>query len=329
MKRRKFIRSTGQVGIGLAVASCGVQVDPEPKNTATAASSSGPVAICTWGFQEANQVAGEALEEGRSALDAAIAGVSIEEANIKNRTVGKGGAPDREGRVTLDASVMAPDGNAGSVACVQNITHVAALARKVMEETPHVMLAGIGAEEFGYQNGFKKEDLLTAQSKEKYQEWLKEKKYKPIINIENHDTIGMLTLDRNGDLAGACTTSGLAYKMAGRVGDSPIIGSGLYIDNEVGGAAGTGLGEEIIKQVGSFLIVELMRNGMSPQKACEEAVKRTVRKAKNMENFQICYIAINKAGETGSFSLQEGFSRMEYRGGENKRIESDYHMKSK
>jgi len=188
MKRRKFIRSTGQVGIGLAVASCGVQVDPEPKTTGTAASSSGPVSICTWGFQEANQVAGEALEDGQSALDAAIAGVSIEEANIKNATVGKGGAPDREGRVTLDASVMAPDGNAGSVACVQTITHAAALAKKVMEETPHVMLAGVGAEEFAYQNGFKNENLLTAEAKEKYQEWLKEKNYKPVINIENHDT---------------------------------------------------------------------------------------------------------------------------------------------
>lgn len=328
MKRRKFIRSTGQVGIGLAVASCGVQVDPEPKTTATAASSGGPVSICTWGFQEANQVAGEALEDGQSALDAAIAGVSIEEANIKNATVGKGGAPDREGRVTLDASVMAPDGNAGSVACVQTITHAAALAKKVMEETPHVMLAGMGAEEFAYQNGFKSENLLTAEAKEKYQEWLKEKNYKPVINIENHDTIGMLTLDGNGDLAGACTTSGLAYKMAGRVGDSPIIGSGLYIDNEVGGAAGTGLGEEIMKQVGSFLIVELMRNGMSPGEACKEAVMRTVRKAKNIENFQVCYIAINKAGETGCFSLQEGFSMMEYRDGENQRTESDYHLKN-
>jgi len=191
-----------------------------------------------------------------------------------------------------------------------------------------VMLAGVGAEEFAYQNGFKNENLLTAEAKEKYQEWLKEKNYKPVINIENHDTIGMLTLDGNGDLAGACTTSGLAYKMAGRVGDSPIIGSGLYIDNEVGGAAGTGLGEEIMKQVGSFLIVELMRNGMSPGEACKEAVMRTVRKAKNIENFQVCYIAINKAGETGCFSLQEGFSMMEYRDGENQRTESDYHLKN-
>jgi N4-(beta-N-acetylglucosaminyl)-L-asparaginase len=328
MKRRKFIRSTGQVGLGLAVASCGVNPDPEQKASAINASTNGPVSICTWGFVNANQVSGNALENGKSALDAAIEGVSIEEADIKNTTVGKGGTPDREGRVTLDACVMSPDGNAGSVVCVQNITHVASLARMVMEKTPHVMLAGNGAEEFGYQNGFEKENLLTEDSKAAYKEWLKEKDYSPIINIENHDTIGMLTLDQNGDIAGACTTSGLGYKVAGRVGDSPIIGSGLYIDNEVGGASGTGLGEEIMKQVGSFLIVELMRNGMSPAEACKEAVMRTVKKAKNIEDFQIGYIAINKAGETGSFCLQQGFARMEFREGENKRIESDYHLKS-
>jgi len=328
MKRRKFIRSTGQVGLGLAVASCGVNPDREQKASAIRASSNGPVSICTWEFANANQVSGNALEKGKSALDAAIEGVSIEEADIKNTTVGKGGTPDREGRVTLDACVMAPDGNAGSVVYVQNITHVASLARMVMEKTPHVMLAGNGAEEFGYQNGFEKENLLTEDSKSAYKEWLKEKDYSPIINIENHDTIGMLTLDKNGDIAGACTTSGLGYKMAGRVGDSPIIGSGLYIDNEVGGATSTGLGEEIMKQVGSFLIVELMRNGMSPSEACKEAVMRTVKKAKNIEDFQIGYIAINKAGETGSFCLQKGFVRMEFREGENKRIESDYHLKS-
>lgn len=325
MKRRKFIRSTGQLGIGLAAIGCGVPPDSKLKASGIDTFSGAPVSICTWDFAAANQVAGESLEEGLSAMDAAISGVSVEEANIKNSTVGKGGAPDREGKVTLDASVMAPNGNAGSVACVQNITHVAALARKVMEETPHVMLAGVGAEEFGYQNGFEKENLLTPESKSKYNEWLKDKNYSPVINIENHDTIGLLTLDINGDIAGACTTSGLAYKMAGRVGDSPIIGSGLYVDNEIGGAAGTGLGEEIIKNVGSFLIVELMRNGMSPKEACKEAVMRTVRKTKNFENFQVGYIAINKLGETGSYSLQDGFAMTEYRDGANKLLKSEFY----
>ena len=329
MKRRKFIRSTGQIGLGLAAAGCGVSSQEEQKRNQVPAGTShgGPVAISTWMFEEANLAAGKALANGKSALDAAIEGVSIEEANVKNKTVGKGGAPDREGQVTLDASVMSPDGNAGSVACVKNIKHVAALARKVMEETPHVMLVGSGAEEFAFQNGFPKEDLLSEKSEKDYRKWLKEKKYKPIINVENHDTIGMLTMDKEGNIAGACTTSGLAYKMAGRVGDSPIIGGGLFIDNEVGGAAGTGLGEEIIKQVGSFLIVELMRNGMSPGEACKEAVMRTVKKAKNIDRFQVAYIAINKAGETGSYSLREGFARTEYRDGENKLINSKFHLK--
>ena len=326
MKRRKFIRSSGQLGLGLAVASCGIRPEAEQKESVVKTSAEGPVSISTWTFERANIAAGKALKNGKSALDAAIEGVSVEEADIKNTTVGKGGAPDREGRVTLDACVMAPDGNAGSVVCVQNITHVASLARMVMEKTPHVMLAGTGAEEFAYQNGFAKEDLLTKESEVAYKEWLKEKDYKPIINIENHDTIGMLTIDQNGDIAGACTTSGLGYKMAGRVGDSPIIGSGLYIDNEVGGAAATGLGEEIIKQVGSFLIVELMRNGMSPAEACKEAVMRTVKKSKNIDEFQVAYIAINKAGETGSYSLQEGFCSMEFRNGENKRIDSEFYL---
>jgi N4-(beta-N-acetylglucosaminyl)-L-asparaginase len=328
MKRRKFIRSTGQLGIGLAVAGCGLKPESAKAAIRVENTPSGPVSICTWGFVNANQVAGKALDEGKSALDAAIAGVSVEESDIKNSTVGKGGAPDREGRVTLDAGVMAPDGNAGSVVCVRNITHVASLARKVMEDTPHVMLAAEGAEQFALANGFAKENLLTPESEAKYREWLREKKYNPVINIESHDTIAILTLDQKGDLAGACTTSGLAYKMAGRVGDSAIIGSGLYVDNEIGAAAATGYGEEIMKQVGSFLIIELMRGGMSPQEACEEAIKRTLKKANNYKDIQVAYIAMNKSGQTGSFSLQEGFARMEYRAGKNERVESDSHFKN-
>ncbi|WP_203292524.1 N(4)-(beta-N-acetylglucosaminyl)-L-asparaginase [Luteirhabdus pelagi] len=331
MKRRTFLKSTTQAGVAAGIGVFAIGCNETQKNdekTKKPMVKPGEIAICTWGFSKANETAGLALQNGKNALDAVIDGVSVEEENLKNTTVGKGGAPDREGRVTLDACVMAPNGNAGAVVCVENITNVARLARKVMEETPHVMLAGEGAEQFAYTQGFKKENLMTEASQEAYQEWLKEKEYKPIINIENHDTIGMLTLDKNGDIAGACTTSGLAYKMMGRVGDSPIIGSGLYVDNEVGGAAGTGLGEEIMKKVGSFLIVELMRNGMSPQQACEAAVMRTVKTAKNLSDFQIAYIAINKAGETGSFSLQQGFAMMEYRNGTNTRKEAAFHLKT-
>ena len=203
----------------------------------------------------------------------------IEEADVKNSSVGKGGLPDRDGNVTLDACIMDKDGNYGAVMCVQNITHVISLARKVMQETPHVILAGEGAEKFGDDLGFEKENLLTESSKKAWKKWKETSNYKPVINIENHDTIGMLAIDHNGDISGACTTSGLSYKMAGRVGDSPIIGAGLFIDNEVGGATATGMGEEVLKTVGSFLIVELMRQGKTPQEACEEAVRRVVKKS--------------------------------------------------
>ncbi len=286
-----------------------------------------PIAICTWGFMDANQAAGEALMNNVSSLDAVIQGVHVEEQNIYNTTVGKGGAPDRDGNVTLDACVMNSDGNYGAVLCVQNISNVAALARKVMEETPHAILAGQGAEDFAYAKGFKKENLLTKDSEQAWEEWKKSSHYKPVINIENHDTIGMLAIDKNGDLSGACTTSGLAYKMKGRVGDSAIIGAGLYIDNEIGGAVATGLGEEVLKTVGSFLIVELMRNGMHPQQACEEAIRRIVNKSTNYKDFQIAYIAINKAGEVGSFCIHEGFTYMKFQDGKNMNVRSASYVK--
>lgn len=136
--------------------------------------------------------------------------------------------------------------------------------------------------------------MLTEESEKAWKEWLEHKNYKPIINIENHDTIGMLCMDEKGDIAGACTTSGLAYKMNGRVGDSPIIGAGLFLDNEIGGAVATGMGEAVMKSVGSFLIVELMRQGKTPQEACEEAVNRIVAKNTNYQDFQVAFVAMNK-----------------------------------
>ena len=338
MKRRKFIQNTAMTSVGIGLASTLLGCDneqekrtpiSEEKNTLPMPNrKNAPIAICTWQFTKANQMAGDALSAGQPALDAAIRGVAVEEENLKNTTVGKGGAPDREGNVTLDACVMNPEGDCGAVLCVSTITNVAALSRKVMEETPHVILAGEGAEEFGYRVGFKKENLLTDDSKKAWQEWLQSPEYKPIINIENHDTIGMLTMDNNGDIAGACTTSGLSYKMKGRVGDSPIIGSGLFLDNEVGGAVATGMGEEILKTVGSFLIVELMRNGMSPQAACEEAIGRIVRKNNRYKDFQIAYIAMNKAGETGAYCIHEGFTMMKYENEQNKNIPVDFYHKT-
>ena len=281
-----------------------------------------PVAITTWNFHEASRTAGELLSKGVSSLDAVEQGVRVEESNIKNQTVGKGGAPDRDGNVTLDAIIMAPNGDFGSVAFLENIEHPVSVARKVMEETPHKMLVGEGAYQFALSQGFESVDLLTEESEKQWKDWLKEKEYKPIINIENHDTIGMLCLDSNGDIAGACTTSGLAYKIRGRVGDSPIIGSGLFIDNEVGGAVATGLGEEILKNVSTFLVVELMRNGKSPQEACEIAMKRILKKNPNFNDFQVAFLALNKKGEVGSFCIHPGFMYTKYENLKNEEINS-------
>ena len=312
MKRRNFIFDIFSVGV---VSAMSTKLRAVNLNFTPMVRS-----ISTWKTTEANQKAGQMLDKGEHALDAAVAGVAIEEENPKNTTVGYGGAPDRTGKVTLDACVMNHLGDCGSVVAVENIVNVARLAKDVMEKTPHVMLSGKGAEEFAISQGYEKTDLLTDQSKKEWEEWLKDQDYRPIINIENHDTIGMLCIDKNNNLSGACTTSGLAYKMKGRVGDSPIIGSGLFIDNKIGGAVATGLGEEVVKTVGSFLVVELMRQGFSPQEACEKAVKRIVSNNSQENKFQVAYIAMNKKGEVGSYSIEPGFTYMDYVNGKNKEI---------
>jgi N4-(beta-N-acetylglucosaminyl)-L-asparaginase len=315
MERRKFLKNSGfgaaAVLTGPVVASCN-DTRENKKPQGTGAVTKGPIVIATWDVPNATAKAWETLHGGGSSLDAVEQGVMVEEADIKNQSVGKGGRPDRDGHVTLDACIMDKDSNCGAVVYLQNITHAVAVARKVMEDTPHVMLAGKGAEKFAIEKGFKQEELLTDKSKAEWLEWKKTSNYQPIINIENHDTIGMLAIDKNGDLSGACTTSGMAYKIAGRVGDSPIIGAGLFIDNEVGGATATGVGEEVVRTVGSFLIVELMRQGKSPQEACEEGVKRIIAKNSNYKDFQIGFIAVNKKGETGGYCIQPGFSYRTY-----------------
>lgn len=265
--------------------------------------------LATWNVPDAVSVAFAEIIRGKFAIDAIEAGCRIEESNVLNTTVGKGGLPDREGKVTLDACIMDASGNAGSVMFLEEIEHPISVARRVMEQTPHVILAGEGAQQFALREGFKKVKLLTESSERAYRKWLETSRYKPIINIENHDTIGMLAIDLAGNISGGCTTSGLAYKMRGRVGDSPIIGSGLFIDNEVGGATATGLGEEIIKSVGSFLIVELMRQGAHPNEACEEAVRRIAAKSgPKVRDFQAGFVAIRKDGEVGGFSIHPGFN---------------------
>lgn len=270
--------------------------------------TSSPVVISTWSHGlPANKIAWDILKNKGKAIDAVEKGVRNAESDPECNSVGYGGWPDRDGIVSLDACIMDETGNCGAVSYLQNIKHPISVARKVMEETPHVMLSGNGALQFALSKGFKEENLLTEKSKKKWEEWLKKAKYEPIINIENHDTISMLALDSKNNLSGACTTSGLAWKLHGRVGDSPIIGAGLYVDNKIGGAAATGVGESVMKMLGSFLIVELMRNGSSPQKACEEAIERIISN-QDYKNIQVGFLAINKNGDTGSFSVQKGFN---------------------
>lgn len=324
MKRRHFLISSviGSLGINQAFS----KLNPG-HHTSKLMQNTEPISIATWNFQNATAKAGAMLSNGASALDAVEQGVRVEEANIKNTTVGNGGYPDRNGNVTLDASIMAPNGDAGSVVYLKDIQHPVSVARKVMEESPHVMLAGEGAFHFAMTKGFERKDLLSQESKEAWRKWMKEKKYKPIINIENHDTIGMLCMDKNNDIAGACTTSGLAFKMNGRVGDSPIIGSGLFIDNEVGGAVATGLGEAIMKNVSSFLVVELMRNGYSPQEACEMALKRIIKGNGNYKEFQVGLLAMNKTGKIGAYSIHSGFTYAKTQNNLNSNVSSSYYSK--
>lgn len=305
--RRKFlsrsiIGSLGALTTSLWSSSC----NASESKPASPVISSKPLVISTWPNVKANQAAMNVLAQGGSSLDAVEAGVRVPEADPEDLSVGYGGRPDRDGHVTLDSCIMDATGNCGSVCFLQHIKHPVSVARKVMEETPHVILAGEGALQFALSKGFKKEDLMTPLSRKEWEEWKVEKAYKPIINIENHDTIGMISIDRKGDISGACTTSGLAFKMHGRVGDSPIIGAGLFIDNEIGGATATGMGEAVLKSLGSFLVVELMRQGLSPAEACKEAVMRIVKK-QNYKDIQIGYLAVNKAGEYGSYCIQPGF----------------------
>ena len=210
--------------------------------------------------------------------------------------------------------------------CLEHIVHPISVARLVMEKTPHIVLAGEGALQFALANGFKKENLLTPESEKIWKDWLRDAKYEPVINAENkllsfadsnipvgplnHDTIGMIALDSRGDLSGACTTSGLAFKMHGRVGDSPIIGAGLFVDNEIGACTSTGIGEEVIRIVGSHLVVEYMRQGMAPRDACKKAVERIVKRNpdKAGKDFQVGFLAVKKDGSFGAFCIQRGFS---------------------
>ena len=306
-QRRKFVKQASLAALAATISSCSSKAAEEDVSVNSTPSIGLPLVISTWPHLEDNLIAFNGINS-KGLLDGLVAGINNVENNPEDQSVGLGGRPDRNGEVTLDACIMDKDHRAGSVCFLKNIKNPISVARKVMEDTPHVILAGDGAMQFAVSQGFVKENLLTEKSKSEYLEWLKTSEYKPKVNVELHDTVGMLVMDSNQDISGGCSTSGLGYKMQGRVGDSPIIGAGLFVDNEVGAATATGMGELVLTTLGSFLTVEFMRQGKSPLEACKAAVLRTISQNKSTyKEMQVGYIAMDKQGRFGGYSIQPGF----------------------
>lgn len=324
LNRRNFIRFTGFTGLATVLGKQGFAGNLNPGFKGK------PIVISTWAPNvKANAAAWSLLSASKPSLDAVVAGVQVPEGDPKDNSVGYGGLPDRDGKVTLDACLMDHKGRCGSVMALEHIKHPILVAKAVMEKTPHVQLVGDGALRFALSLGMKKENLLTPESEETWRAWLKNANYDPMDTLKefeksmkkdeepipwpspilNHDTIGMVALDKEGNLGGACSTSGMAFKMNGRVGDSPIIGAGLFVDNEVGAASATGVGEEVVKICGAHTIIEAMRNGMNPDDACKEAIRRIVKNnGASADKVQVGFLAINKQGEHGGFAIQKNFT---------------------
>ena len=301
----------GAMGLGIGGAALGIAAP------AFARPANRTLILSTWDFgAPANAAAFAQWKKSGSLLDAVEAGARVPEADPQNHSVGFAGYPDRDGHVTLDAIIMDDRGNVGAVAALEDFAHPISVARRVMEKTPHTFLVGEGAHQFATAEGFEKVAMPTAESEKAWRDWLKTAKYKPIVNIENqrgsaldHDTIGMLFCAPDGQLAGACTTSGMAFKLRGRVGDSPQAGSGLFVEAGVGGATATGVGEEVTRIAGSARVVASMRAGMSPQAACREAVLHILKlRGDAVRDAQVGFLAINHRGEIGAFALQPGFT---------------------
>jgi len=302
MERRQFLRTGTLAWAGLSLAC---------ERRDASAKAELPVVISTWDFgRVANEETVRRLARGTTVLDAVQHGVMQIEADPEETSVGIGGYPNREGVVELDASIM--DGrtlNAGSVAALRNIKHPVAVARRVMDETPHVLLVGDGARRFALQHGFEEEDLLTDSAREAWEN------RRTDGSPPSHDTIGMVALADGGRMAGACTTSGLAWKLPGRVGDSPLIGHGMYCDDQAGGAAATGVGEEVIKVCGSYQVVEFMRQGLEPEEAVRRVLQRILRRERSGEAPQVGFVALRADGRVGFASTRTGFRVAVSRGG--------------
>lgn len=306
--RRDFLKLGSALGV-LSLNACSEEQETETSSTQAATGvDKGPIALSTWKHGvPANEEAWSILQNGGSAVDAAEKGVMVTERDQENRSVGLWGRPDRDGYVTLDACIQGHDGEAGSVAFLEHFQHPISIARKVMEETPHVMLVGKGARLFALEQGFKEKFVDNPTVHAEWEQWLRDERYEPVANIENHDTIGLLCRDQQGKLAGSCTTSGMAFKRHGRVGDSPIIGAGLFVDGDVGAATATGVGELMIKVAGAHSVVEAMRYGMSPEEACRSVIHRITKKFGIQEGMQVGFLAIDKLGNFGAWSIYEGF----------------------
>jgi len=300
------------------VRDAGIDAPAEGTTRTSSDAPAGARVVSTWDFGVgANAAAWPVLARGGSALDAIEAGARWAEGDLCNSTVGHCGYPDRDGVLTLDASIMSGDGRCGAVAALEDIEHPVSVARAVMEKTPHVMLVGEGAQQFAVSQGFPKRPLLTDEARAAWKKWLETSDYHPQMNVErqtkpgdahDHDTLGIVALDSHGALAGACTTSGIAWKMHGRVADSAIIGAGLFVDDDVGAATASGVGEEMIRNAASHLVVEYMRQGRTPTEACRAAIERVVHKRPAAsKTVQVCFLAINKHGEVGAFALHPGF----------------------
>ncbi|MBK9177838.1 MAG: N(4)-(beta-N-acetylglucosaminyl)-L-asparaginase [Flavobacteriales bacterium] len=310
--RRHFIK-LGLASTAALAAGCVESPTGESASSTlptTGGTRKGPIILSTWDHGlPANVRAWEVLERGGSVLDAVEQGVAVVESDFTNRSVGLGGLPDRDGHVTLDACIQDHDGRAGAVAFLQDIEHPINVARAVLERTPHVMLVGEGARRWALENGFPSKQVPMAPDvAARWAAWKKEEKYWPEPNVENHDTIGMVAMDAEGRFAGSCTTSGVAFKIHGRVGDSPIIGAGLFVDGDVGASCATGVGELVIRTAGTHTVVELMRQGRTPEEACQAAVQRIIRKHKDLGDMQVGFLAIRADGAFGGWALRKGFS---------------------
>lgn len=309
MSRRNFLDQTALALLGGAA----LQGVGAPRASAQGQQSLKPVIVSTWPFgKPANEQALRVLQQGGSNLDAVEQGIWVVESDPNNHSVGLAGRPNAAGVVQLDACIMSGPGHrGGSVAALEGIRHPISAARRVMEKTPHVMLAGEGARLFALQEGLEAIEIDSRQKNEAWQrQQLKAKgasRTGKAAKADNHDTIALLVLGPDGHLAGGCSTSGLAGKLPGRVGDSPILGSGLYVDDEVGAAGATGVGENVMRYCATFMIVELMRQGLPPQAACEQAIRRIAREDPKGLNLSINFVALDKQGRFGAAGTDKGF----------------------